>query len=172
MKLIMAVGTPESGVETLMDIVLTRIRTNFYNLKISEVVKTKNIDIIEPYSAVKKITDRLTERVEEEMLGVIRKREKDLILSGAISVRTLYGYIPILNKKVFEMFKPEMIMFFSTERDQIEGNVEEVMQHQAVDKAYAISLSLVANSFIRFIEVNKNKINPVSYTHLTLPTKA
>ncbi|HDD46487.1 MAG TPA: hypothetical protein ENG42_03345, partial [Candidatus Aenigmarchaeota archaeon] len=110
MKIIMAFSSGDNSAEAIIDLLLSRSKKKFYNVKLSDVSKVKSFDIFELASL--KVPDVVTEKLENRVSEMIRKGKKHLIISGQLSIITKYGYVPLINIEGCKNLNPWMIIFF------------------------------------------------------------
>gem|GEM_PF-4000347 len=147
----MAFSSGDNSAEAIIDLLLSRSKKKFYNVKLSDVSKVKSFDIFELASL--KVPDVVTEKLENRVSEMIRKGKKHLIISGQLSIITKYGYVPLINIEGCKNLNPWMIIFFDIIGSDSRGD------QQSMDRQYALLLSTITESFLKTIKVDIKNIN-------------
>jgi len=154
-KIVFVAGLNETGCGTIMDMVMegsrkrlgSHIRVGFEENELKKIGGMVTED-------TRKAVANLYRNIETRIAAAL-KRKSSVVVEGPLTLSTEDGYIPLLPKRFFESFKPDVFIVF----ESIDGKSPEIdLMQQEINRAYAAMYAALGNSVLKIIKVGKGGV--------------
>jgi adenylate kinase len=176
MSLILVAGIPESGKDTLLEMVLEGSRKNlppFRLLKFDDLIsydvnkESKELDMwsfSERTKQIKNIQSGFHKKLRSS-IDMLDRTEKNIIVDGYFTFRTHEGFVPLLYSQSARSFYPDMIIIAELGLKSPEllrklgrERVRQLRYHQDINLNYATNYSSLTRSPINIVRIEYGNV--------------
>ncbi len=171
MSLILVTGIPESGRDSIIDMVITGSKKNlpsFEYLKFDNILSMdvdKKAEELDLWSFSKRI--RHIHKIQKEFhtslrtnIKALRSKKNHIIVNGYFTLKTPSGYMPLLSKTDIRFFKPDVIVIVDMDFESPvlikklgKEKVRKLKYHQDINLNYAMGYSTLTKSVVNVVRV-------------------
>lgn len=153
-KIVFVAGLKESGYETIVDMVLEGSRNKLgRHLRLGfERGEMKKMGLMLPEDTVKSVAGAY-KKIENQISAAL-KSGSSVILECPITLKTIDGYLPLIPKRFFEAFRPDVFILFESK----ESSAGIDLLQQEINRSYAAMYASLGGSLIRIITINKGGV--------------
>jgi adenylate kinase len=158
-KFVFVTGIPESGKDELLELVLKgskRILPPFKCIKFEDILNFKQLGGKKSIGEMEKVRARFYQELEKQV-GEAIKRNYNIILSGCFTIMTENGYVPVVSKEFFDIFRPDVIVMVEA-YPKVQRLDYEYASQQDINRGYASHYSSISGALLKTIKVQQGEI--------------
>jgi adenylate kinase len=153
-KIVFVAGLKESGYGTVIDMVLEGSRNKLgRHLRLGfEERELKKMRLMLPEDTKKSVAGLYKDIEKQASAGL--KSGSNVIIEGPLTLKTEDGYLPLIPKRFFESFRPDVFILFESQ----ERSTGIDMLQQEINRSYAAMYASLAGSLLRVISIKKGGV--------------
>lgn len=157
-KFVFVTGIPESGKDDILELVLKgskRILPAFRYIEFDKLLNVKGLGrkgIEQMNKTRSKFYKELEGLVAEAM-----KRNCNIILNGYFTLMTENGYIPVVSREFFDVFRPDLIVVMEAYPRMHKIDYEYSSQ-QDINRSYASHYSSISGAMLKTIKIQQGEV--------------
>jgi adenylate kinase len=175
MKCVVVTGIPGVGKTTVLNAALEKLEEKFeiinFGDKMFEVAGKEGL--VSNRDEMRKLPPEVQKDIQKLAAIAIAKRaeENNVIVDTHCTVKTPSGYLPGLPRWVLEELKPTHIVLVEADPEEIqrrrtsdatrvrdEDSVEEIAQHQEINRAAAMAYAMFTGATVKIVENHDNRL--------------
>jgi len=155
-RVVFVAGMDESGRDTITDMVVEGYRKNIVKIRHIK-LKEFGADILKDALSIEmgKARDNFYKGIESKISSAL-KVGFSIIVEGPLTLKTEDGYLPLVPKRFFESFSPDIFVLFEVPAGKEANKVD--MTQQEINRSYAAMYASLAGSPLKIIEVRKGGV--------------
>jgi len=107
----------------------------------------------------KQITSVYYEELEKRMIDSMKDPSENLIINGFLALEIpVVGYVHTIPDTFFRVYKPDMIIMFEKVFGQGENEDEALIEHQKMNRDFAVNYALLSGSMLKIIKFREKKM--------------
>jgi adenylate kinase len=159
MKLVLITGLKEADKKTIAKLVLQRVGPGFRHVDIDNLVDIKTD--LKDSEKIKSYISTSYKAFEKDFVKALKKETRNVLMTGSLSLETVYGYYPILSKDFFKTFAPDVTIHleidtFMATKNPIEA--AKLKNHQLINRHFVTLYTLLSGGFFRVVKIEKDNV--------------